>query len=397
MKDRITILLGAGAAIPIGGPRTDYLTNLIQRKDKKNDNPNFVKQLFRILRAYYNPSVNQAPNFEDIFHTIEVLISYKTSQQRNAKKSFKLPIGAFLRKERGKFTKIESLNRAKVFILETIMDEIEKYQYNLRPNWYESFWKDLEKDFYLDIFSLNYDITVNQILLNSTDGFSKSSQSSSPFDPINLYSHLDRHRICNLHGSIFLGNSSHNNYNSNFLYLNTDDLWKYNVAQEARANTFYSSNIETQSGHQVARSSIIVGLQKTDKIINYPFSEYSSLFSQSIRTNSKLIIIGYSFGDLYINSLLEKFNYLHKDSRRAIVIDYTPNSILWNLRAHIMRWPSQRMISALFRIFNQQYPVDGYPTKPSFIRSKDNRALIFLNGFEDAVKNHFSEMLNLLR
>ncbi|TGL36195.1 SIR2 family protein, partial [Leptospira bourretii] len=261
-----------------------------------------------------------------------------------------------------------------------------QYEINYKSNlWYVNFWKKLSQKYYLDIFNLNYDNILNEIIPESDDGYENSIPAK--FDPKLLYL-SKKHRICNLHGSIKLFNPDPKTYNKYFLQLNTDDLWKHDSYSNAKQESTYS-NRHTQTGDQIARSPIIVGLRKTDKLISYPFSEYNTFFHNSIFKNSKLLIIGYSFGDLYLNALLEKFNYIHSNKRKIAIVDYLPTYIRWNNSIKAMRWPNDNMLSVIFRMFNEQDPFKKHYIQPDFLTSNDERASLYLKGFQNSISENW--------
>lgn len=82
------------------------------------------------------------------------------------------------------------------------------------------------------------------------------------------------------------------------------------------------SDPASQSGETYHASPIITGLRKTDKLNSIPFDFYHGNMYKSVIENNKLVIIGYSFGDLYCNQLIERMHYLHKEYRRIVLIDF---------------------------------------------------------------------------
>ena len=78
-----TILLGAGAAIEIGGKKTEVITNgIIQPKRYKNYSTKDIYgkfPYFTVVSKVYDrlkEKYPNEPNFEQIFHVLEMLESY---------------------------------------------------------------------------------------------------------------------------------------------------------------------------------------------------------------------------------------------------------------------------------------------------------------------------------
>lgn len=136
-------------------------------------------------------------------------------------------------------------------------------------------------------------------------------------------------------------------------------------------------------------SSIIIGLRKTDKLNCVPFDFYHANMTNCIIKNHKLVIAGYSFGDLYCNNLLERMNFLHGDLKRIVLIDF------WKIsKEDIMHgeyWLSKNLGQFLCRMTNcgdlnevirQLYKKENSQTDALY---SDNGCLMVLpNGFKQA-------------
>ena len=136
------------------------------------------------------------------------------------------------------------------------------------------------------------------------------------------------------------------------------------------------------------------------------------LYEKAIK-NSSFLIVGYSFGDMYVNNILERLYALHGNKLRVCLIDY------WKLDEYIiadydgeqdkggsyskdtlgrfMRSLSHELVT--FVEFVTKTPtVSGFVSKlnspviGSPLMTKDGRLMICYNGFKDAVKNHEKEI-----
>lgn len=161
---------------------------------------------------------------------------------------------------------------------------------------------------------------------------------------------------------------------------------------------FGRSNHTTQSAEEAIIGPIITGLKKTDKVINYPYSTYYAALQNSIVENNALLIVGYSFGDLHLNRLLERIVRIHGKKRRIVVITKFTGKV-WHRDWTAMNWPENRdMVVFLSKAFLDYSPLDNgsFSMPDSPLISKDGCAQLYLNGFKDAAVNHGEKIVNFL-
>lgn len=80
---RLTTFIGAGAAKEIGGPTTPTITNEVRKKKQNfiDRSSNYIERVARVLDKHYNTPCN----FEEIYHTLEQIDSYKKGWKNAAK------------------------------------------------------------------------------------------------------------------------------------------------------------------------------------------------------------------------------------------------------------------------------------------------------------------------
>lgn len=76
-----------------------------------------------------------------------------------------------------------------------------------------------------------------------------------------------------------------------------------------------------QANEELFYSPIITGLKKTDTICYLPHSIYHAHLAKKMIEDPSLLIRGYSFGDLYVNQLLQKHKLIHDQNERVVIID----------------------------------------------------------------------------
>ena len=81
---RVTTFIGAGAAIEIEDPTTNGITQAVRKQTQThfNQRTNFIDRIAKTLDTHYlEPS-----NFKEMFHTLELISSYKTGWKGAVKK-----------------------------------------------------------------------------------------------------------------------------------------------------------------------------------------------------------------------------------------------------------------------------------------------------------------------
>ena len=345
MSDRTTVIIGAGLPLnldlPDGSfiPSTKNITTEVckpypdytQYLNNKNAKTNIVADFYDYLvQNYPIPNANNPYiNFEDIFHCMEEYMSYSYAWNKSCINTDICPVF-------GPFTNPAILfdvniisSVMKQFLLR-IMDVVNVYdQYfiseiNGREKWLNDFIKGLG---IIDVFNFNYDTMIENILGNSnyTDGFIPTSVTTDywVFSPEMIINRPDDISTINhLHGCINLFHTQ--NPNSHVNELRHEDWVQYpdyNTVRKKMVGTSQSQP-HTQSGETIYNGPIITGLNKTAKLNCVPFDFYHANLVNSITKNHKLLIIGYSFGDLYCNQLIQRMNLIHGDDARVCIIDY---------------------------------------------------------------------------
>lgn len=261
-EQKITCLLGAGTALDICGPQTSYITTKI-KEDR------FLKEITLRLDDYYNDY-----NFETVFHLLELLQSYRHIDPSDDKiesvgDKYKPVLGAFVTKLDEKFFDATNIIESREFIFKLIYDLVDLYEKNDSHKWYESFWQRLNEKNKLNVYSLNYDFTVQNAIKDYEDGYEKIERTNfSKFNATRFFN-SSKTKIVNLHGSIHHGyfptfsnifsNDKHQiNHSSPFDEFN--ELYKYESSQNAFTTWFHRSLDNNQAAETIQSGPIITGL-----------------------------------------------------------------------------------------------------------------------------------------
>lgn len=241
---------------------------------------------------------------------------------------------------------------------------------------------------------INYGTWLEQILDNYNDGFIPICETHREFSANQLFSNNDNLPTINhLHGQIcfttHLPTGSHR-----FL---TDGWYKansYDLVRDLRILPKYPGFIaKTQAAEHVYQFPIITGLRKNDKIMTPPFDAYYTHLYQQLRTNNNLLIVGYGYGDLYINGLLNQFRSFHGNNGKVICIGYlNPNNWVHNIANMPLSNSMKHSIYILFGDSTLPHRFFGFDYCDR-IDSTEGNSRLYLGGFKSTALMYADEIL----
>jgi hypothetical protein len=117
---------------------------------------------------------------------------------------------------------------------------------------------------------------------------------------------------------------------------------------------------------------------------------YHSAFSESVLKNHALLIIGYSFGDHYINCVLQRMARIHGAKRRIVFILKGPAGKM-ERNDWTKNMPSGMFLNIALAFGEQDTRWIYEQTPPYTCRSK--QAQLYIGGFEETINKHFDEIL----
>lgn len=152
---------------------------------------------------------------------------------------------------------------------------------------------------------------------------------------------------------------------------------------------------------------IVSGSRKTEKMTFAPNNVYLSDLTRKVVENSRLMIIGYSFGDLYLNEILELGMAAHGDDFRVVIIDMFPSYIntYTSWLQHLVHGGNPQEYVFVSRLVKDSLFVEvGQNEHPLIVGeygvpviSKNGKLMMCIGGFKDAVVNHQDEIMEFLR
>ena len=412
MKDRITVLMGAGAMMDYTKVSTDALTEKIVENCQKfrannccrssveiSECPNSVyysKSVVEFVRDLYKEKTKKDANFEMIFHMLEVIFNYRKDNVQGENLNTENVITNL--NEKFSCINFSSVYKSIYKILDVINDEIFAYDSNFEnkgKSFKMFFEKLLESGQCLDVFNLNYDTWVEQSIPEYTDGFVAENSGIMHFDSRHYIKECDQNRISHLHGQINFG----------FLdaaereYSNTqDELCKFENYNNAKENRIVINGSDTnQSGRKIIYSNIVTGLLKTDKILWHPLDVYHSMLLRSLIQNKRLLIIGYGFEDLYINKLLDLQFNANCNDKKIIIIDKMDDKNDEQYGYSSVPFRSSKKKVYLERIFQCNQWFKQYKKRDTYFCSEEGDVCVYGNGFRKVIEENIEELLYFLQ
>jgi hypothetical protein len=150
----------------------------------------------------------------------------------------------------------------------------------------------------------------------------------------------------------------------------------------------------------------VSGSRKTEKMTFAPNNVYLSDLARKVVENNRLLVIGYSFGDLYLNEILGLGMAAHGDDFKVVIIDKFPQYInsytsLFQHVAHRCNPQEYTFVSRLAKdglyieVGQTEFPlIVGEYGKP--VVSRNGKLMMCIGGFKDAVVNHKETILKFL-
>ena len=413
----ITVIVGAGAVLDFEHkglfPSVKSITEEVlkictQKVDGserlliKDLNDGIIERLKKVgnpeVRRFFNPEVN----FEDLLHVLEMCLSYSSCWHEEYLHWKVFPLyGALMEPNQIlKNSGTVEYERAAYALEERVMEIVNQYDSAFkkdksREQWYRDFWHSIKG---ANIFTLNYDSTIEESVESYEDGFEEvlGGDDFSRFSARKYYENPEQKTtIAHLHGSILYSEPK----SFPFEY-SIRDLVKNQDYETALKNRIMSKSApRTQAKEVFVQPYIISGARKSEKMVVAPYDVYLSDLTRKVLENKRLMIIGYSFGDLYLNEILGLGIAAHGDEYRVVIIDKFP-AYIHDYLSFYQELKDLGMYNFVSRVSR-----DELSTKPgqkgfslevkdydSPVVSKCGNLMICMTGFKDAVTKHWEEI-----
>ena len=422
--NRATVIVGAGAVLDFEHkgifPSVKNITEeVLKLNTQKVDGSEWqlievlYESLIDRLKQVGNPEVRRflypELNFEDLLHVLEMCLSYCSCWHDEYLHWQAFPLFGSLVTPMSFLKDIDTVEyeRAASALEEKVMEIVNQYDSAFSEKsgyeeWYRAFWRSMSG---WNVFTLNYDSTIEESVGSYEDGFEviQVAEDYSRFSARKYYDNPDRKMtIAHLHGSILFSEpeSFPFEYSIRDLVKNRD----YETAFKNRRMS-QSAN-RTQAKEKYIQPYIISGARKTEKMIYAPYNVYLSDLSRKVIENKCLVIVGYSFGDLYLNEILGLGMKAHGDDFRVVIIDKFPQYIsdFPSFYQHLQNHCNYGEFSFVSRMAKDRLSIEpGQKEFPlvvkdyeSLVRSKNGNLMFCMTGFKDAVTKHKDEIMEFL-
>jgi len=425
MSNGVTILVGAGAVLdfdhkgifPSVNKITEEVLKLSIQTVDGGERPllrelynHVVDELTKVGRPEINRYIPPQLNFESLLHVIEMCIAYSGCWSKEYISWLAFPeFGTLIQPV--KFLKdIHTYDyiRAACELQKTVMSIVNQYdtafsEGDFAEKWYRDFWKSLSGR--SNIFNLNYDNTIENSLGEYEDGF-------PPIEDGEDYSRFSAKRffenprgvstIAHLHGQILFSEAREYPFDCSIrdMVKNRD----YETACKNRVGR--QQNPSNQAKEEYEHPDIVSGLRKTEKMIFAPNNVYLSDLTRKVIENNRLMVIGYSFGDLYLNEILGLGMAAHGDDFKVVIIDKFPQYInsYTSLFQHIAHRCNPQEFTFVSRLAKDGLYIEiGQTEFPLIVGeygvpvvSRNGKLMMCISGFKDAVVNHKDEIFVFL-
>lgn len=398
-NNRIVILLGAGATVPWGGKTSDDLSKIVLDPEGKGNiivsETNKIplgKYLQQILEEYYqNESdvTQETVNFEQVLEIIEILFSYYRNKKFTnhiwARPSFpsvfniENDIDKEIPEEEVEIYGIENdrlqkksvtLYKLYLEVLSRLCEHVNDYSQSIGKDAFKEkdhefcgFINSLSGNNILRIYSLNYDNLIQQqsgLDKKFYNGFDlKDSEYRSNYTQI--VQNTDKNCFFNLHGSFYFQDKPVDDFTRNELVYNPEGPV---VKRPEHRNEFL--------GMPLISSQIITGNQKLFKTLIEPLSAFTYAFRYDCLDAIEIIVIGYSFGDSHINSVIASaLDSNDKNRLKIITMIDNPNSF-WNFQNQMIR---------AFKNQKKEIQTIVYADEHDWLYSENKTFSIYTKGF----------------
>ena len=420
MTEGTTVIVGAGAVLDFShkviSPSVKNLTDeVLKLKVQKVDGSYgaLIRDINDIivnrLKTVGNPEVRRLfppqLNFEDLLHVLEMCLSYSSCWHDEYLHWTLFPPFGTLIEPNTILKDVDTVeySRAAYALEEKVMEIVNQYDTAFREEtdlelWYRNFWRSMGR---MNIFTLNYDSTIEESIQNYEDGFGTMSDAEgySRFSPGEYYDNIEgKTTIAHLHGSILFSEAK----NFPFEYSIRDLVKNKDFDTASNNRRLAQTAPRTQAKEEFVQPYIISGSRKTEKMVDTPYNVYLSDLTRRVIENNRLLIIGYSFGDLYLNEILGLGLAVHGDDFKVMIVDKYPSYIkdYPSLYQHLLHHCNHGMFSFISRIAKDMLAIEpGQKEFPIVVKdyntpivSKNGNLMICMTGFKDAVLNHSAEM-----
>lgn len=359
---KTTILLGAGAMIPFGGPSTKAVTEkLLVHKS--------CEYVYKVIQQGYEEKCN----FESLLSALELLLEWNLANDDTRHLSFRdtsIYRNVFQLALPFHYHTTDMVWEMYKQVVNEIIEVIKDYDYYPQytgcrhgkdPAIMDLFISKCQENSIIKIYTLNYDRLIPNLIGNHLEVYEGIDGESFGYDLKKFSNH--HLTYFNLHGSIYI------DYNP---YTGIKLLDRPVELENAIKMTGGNPN------EQKIFLPIIAGYHKSQRMMSQPFNFGLGAFMCDCDDCETVLIVGYSFSDPHINSILS--NYIKTNKTKIIIVDYSFDYVL-----------TRRMINIVKKTFKMK--TDFKRVEDGVYCNTNDAITIYLKGFDCYIENYLNHTI----
>lgn len=391
-KEKLLIIAGAGASVGFDMFSSSDIEKMFEAngptKIKVRNQPESLYKYIKqgLLRYHRNKktlngkAISQKEKdkvsvyFEEVIYQLLNLYSMQADHHKNGATAFFKLKKTPLKYNHEELDAYDYYNEANTLVADLLDKMREKCRalrtYKIAP--LKKMMLELSKNFELSVVNLNYDNILYRCMPSKTEiGFDDTGS----FNPNLVLNNHNWNFFYHLHGSV------------HFYYDNFEIKFakKCGLKKVIDSNKAGRTHEESTEGFPILGSPIIVGYGKAWQIQREPYLFYYNDLSRRISEADKILFVGYSFGDLHLNKLIE-MRMKHQRKKKVVIIDYAKqgDGILYRYDSWSLEIFKMMRLDA--REFNPCLVTDFSDTNP-FERNKNKSVSISYKGLGFFMKN----------
>lgn len=413
MDKAVTIIVGAGAVLDFEHkgiiPSVKNITEeVLKLPIRKVDGSEWLlinelyNHIFCRLKEVGNPDtrkfIHPQINFEDLLHVLEMCLTYSPCWHDEYLRWSSFPLFGSLTEPDSFLKSIDTVEfeRAAYSLEKSVMEIVNQYdsafmEKKNSEEWYRNYWRSIRRG---NVFTLNYDTTIEESVVDYEDGFERKEGDDDyhRFSARNYSENPDgKTTIAHLHGSILFSEAR----TFPFEYSIRDLVKNKDYMTACKNRIAAQSTPRTQAKEEYIQPYIISGARKTEKMVYTPYNVYLSDLARKVLKNKRLMIIGYSFGDLYLNEILGLGMAAHGDDFKVVIIDKFPLGIddYPSFLQHLLNSCNYGAFEFVSRLVKDRLYVEiGQKEFPLIVKdcdspvvSRNGNLMMCIGGFKNAV------------
>ena len=322
-QPKLLVLLGAGSSIPYGMPSVGQIDELMKRwssewelSPSKHSNADVFNVLWKASESYYAANhYGIRPNYERLLGEMTALANWLSPPPFGSPTIKAIggcaPVGAleWLHDSSDEFAGRKLVLSQQAFLLEKLADHMRdccRGDILTSPGFsdYIEFFSRLREHFDIGIYNLNYDTVASIAWPEAFKGFDDLGF----FDPLTVVRRQTWGFIYHLHGSV--------HHCISHKLARPWIIWKDNLDEQFTDRGIPPADM-AQDSRAIPLTTLISGGFKQEQLLAEPYQTFYSTLARHVHEANVILIVGYGFGDLHVNRVIQnRFDLPDRGDRR---------------------------------------------------------------------------------